>query len=208
MEGIKSRLLAGIAELGLVVSNQQSELLINYLILLQKWNKAYNLTAIRDLDAMVSKHLLDSLSIAPYLQGNRYLDVGTGAGLPGIPLAILYPDKQFSLLDSNGKKTRFLIEARQQLKLLNVSIHSERAELFQPEEPYDGVLSRAFASLLDMVNGCEKHLAPGGRLYAMKGVFPDTELSQLPKHFIVEHSYSLSVPNVDEDRHLLVLGRC
>lgn len=208
MEGIKSRLLKGIAELGLVVSDQQCELLINYLILLQKWNKAYNLTAIRDPAAMVSKHLLDSLSIAVYLQGDRFLDVGTGAGLPGIPLAILYPNKQFSLLDSNGKKTRFLIEARQQLKLLNVSIHSERAELFQPDAPYDGVLSRAFASLLDMVNGCEKHLTPDGRLYAMKGVFPDTELSQLPKHFIVEHSYSLSVPNVDEDRHLLVLARC
>lgn len=208
MEGIKSRLLKGIAELGLVVSDQQCELLINYLILLQKWNKAYNLTAIRDPAAMVSKHLLDSLSIAVYLQGDRFLDVGTGAGLPGIPLAILYPNKQFSLLDSNGKKTRFLIEARQQLKLLNVSIHSERAELFQPDAPYDGVLSRAFASLLDMVNGCEKHLTPDGRLYAMKGVFPDTELSQLPKHFIVEHSYTLSVPNVDEDRHLLVLARC
>jgi 16S rRNA (guanine527-N7)-methyltransferase len=207
VEGIKQRLLKGIAELGLVLSDQQIELLITYLNLLQKWNKAYNLTAIRDPDVMVSKHLLDSLSVAPYITANSYLDVGTGAGLPGIPLAIMYPEKQFSLLDSNGKKTRFLIEARQHLKLSNVSIHSERVEQFEAEAPYDGILSRAFASLHDMVLGCENHLAPDGRLYAMKGVFPDSELSQLPKHFIVEHSYSLSVPNVDEERHLLVLAR-
>ena len=112
MEGIKQRLLKGIAELGLVLSDQQIELLITYLNLLQKWNKAYNLTAIRDPDVMVSKHLLDSLSVAPYITANSYLDVGTGAGLPGIPLAIMYPEKQFSLLDSNGKKTRFLIDSK------------------------------------------------------------------------------------------------
>lgn len=207
MDGIKKELLSGIAALELVVSDQQCDLLVDYLNLLQKWNRAYNLTAIRDPSAMVSKHLLDSLSIAPYITAERWLDVGTGAGLPGIPLAILFPEKQFSLLDSNGKKTRFLIEARQQLKLHNISIHAERVELFQPETLYDGILSRAFASLLDMVNGCENHLKPDGRLYAMKGVFPESELSQLPKHFIVEHSYSLSVPNVDEARHLLVLAR-
>ncbi|CAA0104344.1 Ribosomal RNA small subunit methyltransferase G [Zhongshania aliphaticivorans] len=207
MEGLKNRLLAGIADLDINVSDAQSELLISYLNLLQKWNKAYNLTAIRDPAMMVSKHLLDSLSIAPYINAMRYLDVGTGAGLPGIPLAILYPEKHFSLLDSNGKKTRFLIEVRQQLKLENVSVHTERVELFTPESAYDGVLSRAFASLQDMVTGCEKHLLPGGKLYAMKGIFPETELSQVPKHFIVEHSYSLSVPNVDEERHLLVLAR-
>ena len=207
MEGIKQGLLGGIEELGIAVSDRQVDLLLDYLNLLQKWNKAYNLTAIRDPQAMVSKHLLDSLSIAPYILSDRYLDVGTGAGLPSIPLAILFPDKHFSLLDSNGKKTRFLIEVRQQLKLLNVSIYSERVEHFKAEARYDGILSRAFASLRDMIDGCEGHLTEDGRLFAMKGVFPDTELSQLPKHFIVEASYALSVPNVEEERHLIVLAR-
>jgi len=204
---LKKTLTEGISALGLNVSEAQSDLLLKYVALLYKWNKAYNLTAIRDPEAMITRHILDSLSIAPYISAKRCLDVGTGAGLPGIPLAILFPDKQFGLLDSNGKKTRFLIEAQMQLKLANISVHTARVEQFQSDVLFDGILSRAFASLLDMVNGCQSLLSPEGKLYAMKGVFPEGELSQLPKHFIVEHSHVLSVPAVDEARHLLVLSR-
>ncbi len=207
MDVLEKTLSAGINALGLDVSATQQTLLLRYVALLHKWNKAYNLTAIRDPEQMITRHILDSLSIAPFIAAQRCLDVGTGAGLPGIPLAIIYPDKQFALLDSNGKKTRFLIEAKLQLKLDNISVHSERVEQFHSEVLFDGILSRAFASLKDMVTGCEALLSPDGKLYAMKGVFPEAELSQLPKHFIVEHSHTLTVPDVEEARHLLLIGR-
>ncbi|WP_373083593.1 16S rRNA (guanine(527)-N(7))-methyltransferase RsmG [Zhongshania sp.] len=207
MDVLEKTLSAGINTLGLDVSATQQTLLLRYVALLHKWNKAYNLTAIRDPEQMITRHILDSLSIAPFIAAQRCLDVGTGAGLPGIPLAIIYPDKQFALLDSNGKKTRFLIEAKLQLKLDNISVHSERVEQFHSEVLFDGILSRAFASLKDMVTGCEALLSPDGKLYAMKGVFPEAELSQLPKHFIVEHSHTLTVPDVEEARHLLLIGR-
>jgi|TARA_R110001583_G_scaffold39851_6_gene127680 16S rRNA (guanine527-N7)-methyltransferase len=204
---LEKTLIAGIETLGLNVSASQRSLLLSYVALLHKWNKAYNLTAIRDPEQMVTRHILDSLSIAPFMAAKHCLDVGTGAGLPGIPLAILFPEKQFSLLDSNGKKTRFLIEAKLQLKLTNISVHTDRVERFHSEALFDGIVSRAFASLKDMVNGCEALLSPDGKLYAMKGIFPEGELSQLPKHFIVEHSHALSVPGVEEARHLLLIGR-
>jgi 16S rRNA (guanine527-N7)-methyltransferase len=204
---LEKTLAAGIDTLGLTVTDSQQALLLRYVALLHKWNKAYNLTAIRDPEQMVIRHILDSLSIAPYMAATHCLDVGTGAGLPGIPLAILFPDKQFSLLDSNGKKTRFLIEAQMQLKLTNISVHTERVEQFTSDRLFDGIVSRAFASLKDMVTGCEALLSSDGKLYAMKGIFPEAELSQLPKHFIVEHSHTLSVPSVEEARHLLLIGR-
>ncbi|MGJ8686868.1 MAG: 16S rRNA (guanine(527)-N(7))-methyltransferase RsmG [Spongiibacteraceae bacterium] len=201
----EQKLSVGITELQLDISAEQSQQLQEYLTLLQKWNQAYNLTAIRDPLDMVSKHLLDSLSIAPYVTAQRCLDVGTGAGLPGIPLAILYPEKIFSLLDSNGKKTRFLIQVKAALGLDNVEVHCERVESLQDERGYDGIFSRAFASLPDMIAGCSDLLAENGRLYAMKGVFPENELSQLPKGFIVEHCYPIQVPTLNEDRHLVVI---
>jgi 16S rRNA (guanine527-N7)-methyltransferase len=204
---LKKTLSAGIDTLGLNVSEHQQALLLRYVALLHKWNKAYNLTAIRDPEQMVTRHILDSLSIAPFITAKHCLDVGTGAGLPGIPLAILFPDKQFSLLDSNGKKTRFLIEAQLQLGLTNIRVHTARVERFQSDVLFDGIVSRAFASLKDMVNGCEALLSADGKLYAMKGIFPDEELSHLPKHFIVEDSHALSVPDVEEARHLLLIGR-
>ena len=207
MDVLEKTLAAGINTLGLTVTETQQTLLLRYVALLHKWNKAYNLTAIRDPEQMVIRHILDSLSIAPYMAAKHCLDVGTGAGLPGIPLAIIFPEKQFSLLDSNGKKTRFLIEAQLQLKLSNISVHTARVEQFKSETLFDGIVSRAFASLKDMVVGCEALLSPEGKLYAMKGIFPEVELSQLPKHFIVEHSHTLSVPAVDEARHLLLIGR-
>lgn len=201
----EKKLSTGISELKLDISGEQIQQLQEYLLLLQKWNKAYNLTAVRDPLDMVSKHLLDSLSIAPYVAAQRCLDVGTGAGLPGIPLAILYPEKSFSLLDSNGKKTRFLIQAKAALGLDNVEVHCERVESLQTDNGYDGIFSRAFASLPDMIAGCADLLAENGRLYAMKGVFPENELSQLPKGFIVEHCHPIHVPTLNEYRHLVVI---
>ena len=200
-------LAEGARQLQLDLSPGQAQQLLDYLALLQKWNRAYNLTAVRDPAQMLSRHLLDSLSIAHLVDGQRVLDVGTGPGLPGIPLAILFPDRQFELLDSNGKKTRFLIEARAQLGLGNVEVHCDRVEALRDTRGFDAITSRAFASLTDMAQGCEQLLAPGGRMFAMKGLYPEQELSQLPKRFIVEACHTLSVPGVDEARHLLVISR-
>lgn len=205
MEELRPLLEAGGAELGLSLTADQCDRLLEYLALLHKWNRAYNLTAIREPRQMLIKHLLDSLSIASYLRGERFLDVGTGPGLPGIPLAILYPDKQFELLDSNGKKTRFLIESKARLGLTNVSVHCQRIELFKSETLFDGVISRAFSSLAEMADACGPQLAPSGQLYAMKGQYPEEELSHLAKHFIVKRCISLSVPGLDEARHLLLI---
>lgn len=196
----------GAEQLGLSLSDAHLDALMNYLALLIKWNRAYNLTAVRDPGQMVARHLLDSLSVAPLLTGQRILDVGTGPGLPGIPLAILYPECQFELLDSNGKKTRFLIEAKLQLGLSNVQVHCCRVESLRDEQGFDAITSRAFASLADMISGCEHLLTPAGKLFAMKGQYPEQELSRLPKHFIVEACHNLSVPGVDEARHLLVIA--
>lgn len=207
MAAVEDSLDRGVAGLSLDISAAQRDALLAYLELLQRWNRAYNLTAVRDPLEMVTRHLLDSLSIAPHLSGQRFLDVGTGAGLPGIPLAIVFPERQFELLDSNGKKTRFLIEARQRLGLDNVTVHSTRVESLTDQAGFDGILSRAFASLADMVAGCQHLLAQGGKMYAMKGQYPEQELSHLPKRFIVEGCHSLHVPGIDEARHLLVLSR-
>lgn len=200
------QLSRGAEILGLSLTPDCLQQLCAYLDLLEKWNRAYNLTAVRDPAAMVGLHLLDSLSIAPYITAGRYLDVGTGAGLPGIPLALVYPDKQFDLLDSNGKKTRFLQQVVVQLGLSNVAVHHTRVEQFQPEAGYDGILSRAFASLADMVNACAHLCAEGGVLLAMKGQYPAQELSQLPKPYIVESCHPLAVPGVEGERHLLIIG--
>ncbi|GAB3370524.1 16S rRNA (guanine(527)-N(7))-methyltransferase RsmG [Spongiibacter taiwanensis] len=205
MEELRPLLKQGSAELGLSLSTEQGTHLLEYLALLHKWNRAYNLTAIREPRQMLIKHLLDSLSIARYLEGGTFLDVGTGPGLPGIPLAILHPDKQFELLDSNGKKTRFLIESKARLGLKNVSVHCHRIEQFNSDHLFDGVISRAFSSLAEMAGACAPQLAPTGQLYAMKGLYPEEELSHLPKHFIVKRCISLSVPGLDEARHLLLI---
>lgn len=207
MSSSEQQLASGAEALGVELTVTQREALLRYLALLQKWNRAYNLTAIRDPQEMLSRHLLDSLSVANFLTGKRILDVGTGPGLPGIPLAILYPERDFELLDSNGKKTRFLIEARQQLGLKNLVVHCDRVEKLQDAQGFDAITSRAFASLADMANGCEHLLAEEGKLFAMKGQYPTEELSQLPKHFIVDQCYSLSVPGVNEARHLLLISR-
>lgn len=199
------QLRRGCEALGLALESRQAERLLAYLDLLRKWNGAYNLTAVRDPAQMVTRHLLDSLAIAPHLHGRNVIDVGTGAGLPGLPLAILLPESRFSLLDSNGKKTRFLFQVKTALGLDNMQVHHARVESFRPPEPYDAVLSRAFASLADMVARCGHLLAPTGSFLAMKGVYPADELTELGPQYAVKAIQALAVPGLDEQRHLVEL---
>lgn len=195
----------GISALDLDLSAEKVERLLDYHQLLVKWNKAYNLTAVRNAEEMISRHLLDSLSIAKYITGKRFLDVGTGAGLPGVILAIAYPDWQFDLLDSNGKKTRFLFQVKTELGIPNINILHTRVENHQADLPYDGIFSRAFATLEDMVVGSRHLLAPDGHYYAMKGIYPDQELSAIEKDYMVEACHSIKVPGEDGDRHLVLI---
>jgi len=196
----------GLETLGLPLEDRQIHALFAYLALLQQWNHAYNLTAIRDPEMMVTHHLLDSLSIARRVKGMRIIDVGTGPGLPGIPLAICFPERQFTLLDSNGKKTRFLFQVKTTLGLDNVQQRQSRAETFRPEQPFDAVISRAFTSLAGMTESCAHLLSKHGRFYAMKGQYPEQELSELPKHYNVVGSHRLVVPGIEGHRHLIEIA--
>jgi len=202
---LAGKLDRGSISLGIDLSSGQQQMLLEYLELISKWNKAYNLTAIRSLDQMVCKHLLDSLAIAKYCSGQRFLDVGTGAGLPGIPLAIIYPDRQFHLLDSNGKKTRFLFQVKTALGLDNITVHHARVESFAPTELFDVVLSRAFASLRDMVLGCRHLLLDSGHFLAMKGNYPEQELSAVEGLVAVQSVNPITVPGLDEQRHIVAM---
>ena len=194
----------GIKTLGLSCSSQQVEQLLAYLEMLQRWNKAYNLTAIREPIQMVRLHLLDSLAVHPYVQGVKHIiDVGTGPGLPGIPLAILNPDINFTLLDSNGKKTRFLFQAINDLSLANAKEINHRVEKYQPEQSFDIVLSRAFSSISDMLTQCDHLVSDSGCFLAMKGKKPDSELSQITKDYKVVDLSQINVPQVDSERHLI-----
>ena len=199
----------GALELGVELSAQQHEQLLDYLALLIKWNKAYNLTAVRDPNEMVSRHLLDSLSVVPFVSeaGDNWLDVGSGGGMPGIPLAILFPERQFTLLDSNGKKTRFLTQVKLELKLANLQVIHSRVEAFTPAVPFSGICSRAFSSLEDFSNWT-RHLGDGNTQWlAMKGVHPDDELQALPADFRLTATHVLKVPGCQGQRHLLILRR-
>jgi len=190
------------------ISEGQVKLLIKYIELLIKWNKAYNLTSVRDPDDMLVKHILDSLMVGRHLTGTRFIDVGTGPGLPGIPLSILYPEKNFVLLDSLGKRITFLRQVIFQLKLNNVTPVLSRVEKYQPDELFDGVLSRAFSSLNDMVSWCH-HLvaAEKGRFFALKGQYPSDEISILPENIKLTNSYKIVVPELEGERHLIELKK-
>lgn len=203
MEPLKVKLLQGLSQLDLSLTEHQITQLMDYLALLQKWNKVYNLTAIRDPEEMLIKHLLDSLAIVKHIQGERLIDVGTGGGLPGIPLAICYPDKQIDLLDSNSKKTRFLIQAKAELGLQNVKVIHSRVEEYQPEPLYDGVISRAFAAMADMLHWTH-HLVPtGGSWWAMKAQKDFEDLTQLPEMIEIKSVIDLKVPFLDAQRMLI-----
>lgn len=195
-----------LAQAGISLTDQQKQQLLGYIGLLDKWNKAYNLTSVRDPKEMLVRHILDSIVVNPFLQGNRFIDVGTGPGLPGIPLAIVRPESHFTLLDSLGKRVRFLRQVQHELKLTNIEPVQSRVEAFLPEPPFDGVISRAFASLQDMLSWCHHLPKPeSGRFYALKGVRPDDELSQLPNGVELVSVERLHVPTLDGERHLVIL---
>jgi 16S rRNA (guanine527-N7)-methyltransferase len=201
------QLTEGLADMNLSLDQGQQHELLAFLALLKKWNQAYNLTAVRDEREMVSRQILDSLSILPWITTEHLLDVGAGGGLPGIPLAIALPQKRFTLLDSNGKKTRFLNQCVLELGLTNVTVIHGRAEACQPEQPFTQVSSRAFAALENLVDWCGRLLADNGEFLAMKGQFPDDEVAALPTDWQVESRHSLKVPDTDGERHLLVIAR-
>ncbi|MEB7501888.1 16S rRNA (guanine(527)-N(7))-methyltransferase RsmG [Leclercia pneumoniae] len=192
-------------EAGISLTDHQKNQLVAYVDMLNKWNKAYNLTSVRDPNEMLVRHILDSIVVAPHLEGSRFIDVGTGPGLPGIPLSIVRPECQFTLLDSLGKRVRFLKQVQHELKLENITPVQSRVEEFPAEPPFDGVISRAFASLNDMVSWC--HHLPGeqGRFYALKGVMPEEEIALLPSKYSVEKSVKLKVPQLTGERHLVII---
>ena len=202
---LQARLEQGIATLGLTLPGDAVARLLDYQALLSRWNAAYNLTAIRDPAEMVTRHLLDSLAILPFVEGETLADLGTGPGLPGIVLAIAAPGRQILLVDSNGKKVRFLREAIRALKLDGVRAVQSRVE--EVEGRFDCVTARAFASLADMLGWGGHLLAPHGRWLAMKGKAPAEELPDVPAGFAVAAIHALAVPGLDAERHLVVLRR-
>ncbi|HEY1991730.1 MAG TPA: 16S rRNA (guanine(527)-N(7))-methyltransferase RsmG [Gammaproteobacteria bacterium] len=202
------RLLApGLRALGVALPAGGEAALVHYVELLARWNQAYNLTAVREPAEMVSKHLLDSLAILPFVAGPTLADVGTGAGLPGIPLALARPDLKFTLLDSNGKKTRFVTQAVAELRLSNVTVVQARTETWRAPAPFAQVVSRAFASLGDFAKLAGGLSGPGGRLLAMKGADPQDEVAALPAGFRVVAVHPLKVPGLDAERCLVELEK-
>ena len=196
-------LLQGCRQLGIKLTDQQVESLETYLELLVKWNRHFNLSGITDPLQMVGYHLLDSLAIAPYLRGGTVLDLGSGAGLPGIPLAVYTPDKRFYLLDSNGKKTRFLFQVKLALDLGNVSVANSRVEDYECPDQIDIVTSRAFAPLATMVKVASRVTGGSGMLLAMKGTYPAAEIDGLPDGYSVTRATPLDVPGVAGERYLI-----
>lgn len=199
---IETTLQQGVDDLKLSLSSAQVKLLLDYLGLLIKWNKAYNLTAVRDPLQMVTRHLLDSLAILPYLNGQRIIDIGTGAGLPGIPLAIANPERTYCLLDSNGKKIRFLQQVVVQLGLKNVTTVEDRAERYASELCFDSVVARAVGSVADILSQTQHLLCPDGQWLLMKGQYPQEELAAVDAAAKV---IDYEVPGLNEQRHLICL---
>jgi len=201
------RLGGGLQQLGITLPATAQERLITYLRLLERWNRAYNLTAVRDIRQMVSRHLLDSLAVLPLLRNGRLIDVGSGAGLPGIPLAMARPEMRCVLLDSNAKKTRFLIQAAAELELSNVEVVHSRVEEYRPAELFDMVTTRAFASLAETIRCTRPLLADRGRLVALKGVNVQRESEDLPDGFIISELRPLQIPDAGSLRYAAVIQR-
>ena len=207
MRSQQAALQRGLDEFTLQLPAGAREKLLTYLDLLAKWNKTYNLTAIRDPEKMISHHLLDSLAVLPHLPAGSLADIGSGGGLPGIPLAIAQPERRVTLNDANHKKSAFLQQAVIELKLSNADVHVGRVQDWQPAQRFDCVITRGFAELADFIVACRHLLAPGGVLAAMKGVFPQVELERVPAGAECSEVRRLQVPLLAAQRHL-VLCRC
>ena len=205
-DAVALRLEHELGQLEFALSNAQKADLLAYVELISRWNRAYNLTAVRDPLAMVTRHIVDSLAIATLLPLGTVLDVGTGPGLPGIPLAVALPEQHFHLLDSNGKKTRFLFQVKNQLNLSNIEIKESRVESFEVDQGYDCIVSRAFASLNSMVKSCHHLLSKRGRLYAMKSAGVHAELNELADSADLVALQEVNVPGLEETRYLVELA--
>lgn len=201
---IQQQLQKGLEQLGLSEQLGLLEQLETYVNLLIKWNKVYNLTAITAPKQIVTHHIIDSLAVAPHIKGSRLLDVGTGGGFPGIPLALLYPDRQWVLLDAVGKKTRFLVQVKAALKLDQVEIVHSRVEDFHPEQPFDAIMSRAVGKIADLLHLTEHLRAPNCTYFALKGQYPKEELAQLKKVASTD-VIPINVPGLDAERHLVII---
>lgn len=199
---LQQQLQRGLAELSIELDADRQQQLIQYLELISKWNRHFNLTAIRDINEMLPLHVLDSLTVLPYLRGEKVLDVGTGAGLPGIPLAISRPELHVTLLDSNGKKTRFLTQVKIELGLNNVDVVKERIEDYRPEHKFDVIVSRAFASLTDMINAVKHLITSETRVLAMKAD-AEQELATCPVGFEPIAIHELTIPGLMVKRQLI-----
>ncbi|MFO1381447.1 MAG: 16S rRNA (guanine(527)-N(7))-methyltransferase RsmG [Chitinivorax sp.] len=197
------QLQQGIATLGLQIDIAVQRKLLDYILLLDKWNKVYSLTAVREPERMIGLHLLDCLAILPHIEARRVLDVGSGGGMPGIILAICHPGWQVAMIDSNSKKTGFLQQAVISLQLANVEVITGRVEQYRPAQPFDLITSRAFADLGDFVALSQHLLAADGCYAAMKGVYPQDEMTRLPAGFAVTEVVPLHVPGLDAERHLV-----
>ena len=199
------RLARGLCALGFDLPFDARQRLLEYCALLQKWNRVYNLTAVRDEDRIVTHHLLDALAVLPHLRGASLVDIGSGGGFPGIPLALARPEWRVTLVEANQKKASFLRQAAIELRLSNVSVQNVRAEAWSPETGFDIVISRALTDLAQFVRLSQHLLGPGGRLYAMKGVCPHEEMARLPAGCAVEGVIALQIPHIASPRHLLIL---
>ncbi len=202
---LATELAAGIAALGINVPVRAQQRMLDYLALIGKWNKAYNLTAVREPAKMLTHHLLDSLSVLPHVHGDRVLDVGSGAGLPGLPLALARPDWRITLLDASHKKTTFLRQAVIELGQDNVDVVCERVESWAPAGRFNTVISRAFSDLGEYLTLAGRLCEPAGIVIAMKGVYPHEELAQVPPSFLLRNVVALQVPGLDAERHAALL---
>jgi len=202
---LADELAAGIAALGVEVAVNAQQGMLDYLALIEKWNKAYNLTAVREPARMLTHHLLDSLSVLPHVRGKHVLDVGSGAGLPGIPLALARTGWQVTLLDASHKKTTFLRQAIIELKLHNVEVVCERVETWNPPHLFDTVVSRAFSDLPEFLALAGRLCAKTGVVVAMKGIYPNEELAHIPNNFLLRNVVALRVPGLDAERHAALL---